>query len=267
MSQRSFLKWAGNKYNCLKYLLPTFPSAKRLIEPFTGSATIFLNTNFANNILAEENIDLINLFESIKVGREDFIKYCNSFFTEKNNQKENYYFLRDKFNHTADITERSALFLYLNKHGYNGLCRYNSSGIYNVPFGRYIKPYFPYNELIAFIKKSDSATFLHKNFEKTFELAEPGDFIYCDPPYSPISQESNFSAYTKQKFTNDDHIKLANLAKEASAKNIKVIISNHDTEFTRQKYSEANIKTFMVRRSISREANSRLQVKELIAIF
>ena len=81
MSQRSFLKWAGNKYNCLKYLLPTFPQAKRLIEPFTGSATIFLNTNFTDNILAEENIDLINLFKSIKLDREDFIKYCNSFMS------------------------------------------------------------------------------------------------------------------------------------------------------------------------------------------
>jgi DNA adenine methylase len=267
MKQRSFLKWAGNKYNCLEHLLPTFPKAKRLIEPFTGSATIFLNTNFENNILAEENIDLVNLFESIKKGREDFVKYCNSFFTDQNNQKDNYYLLRDKFNLTSDIIERSALFLYLNKHGYNGLCRYNSSGIFNVPFGRYDKPYFPYKELIKFIKKSDSAIFVHKDFAETFKLAEPGDLIYCDPPYSPIEQESNFSAYTKKKFDSDNHIKLANLAKEASAKGIKVIISNHDTEFTRLNYSEANIKTYMVRRNISREPNSRLQVKELIAIF
>ncbi len=76
MNQRSFLKWPGNKYNCLKYILPEFPKSKRLIEPFTGSATIFLNSNFSHSILAEENLDLINLFKSIKSGGENFILYC-----------------------------------------------------------------------------------------------------------------------------------------------------------------------------------------------
>lgn len=267
MNQRSFLKWAGNKYNCLKYLLPEFPKSKRLIEPFTGSATIFLNTNFENNILAEKNIDLINLFESIKFGGEEFVNYCKSFFTNENNQKEKYYFFRDKFNQESNIIERSALFLYLNKHGYNGLCRYNSQGIYNVPFGRYVKPYFPYQELLVFIQKSKSAQFIQADFNETFNLAEPGDFIYCDPPYSPIQQETNFSSYTKNKFDKEEHIKLANIAKAAAAKGVKVMISNHDTEFTRENYAQAKIKTFMVRRNISRKTNNRIKVKELIAIF
>ncbi len=267
MNQRSFLKWAGNKYNCLKYLLPEFPSSKRLIEPFTGSATVFLNTNFTNNILAEENYDLINLFESIQNGGEDFITYCRGLFSSANNCKEKYYFLRNKFNQESDPRKRAALFLYLNKHGYNGLCRYNSKGIFNVPFGRYIKPYFPENELRIFIKKSKTAKFLHANFYETFKLAKPGDFIYCDPPYSPIKQETNFSSYTRNKFSEEDHIKLAQIAKETAKKGIRVIISNHDTEFTRFNYQEAQIKSFPVRRYISRNCEKRILVNELIAIF
>lgn len=267
MKQRSFLKWAGNKYNCLKHLLPEFPTSKKLIEPFTGSATIFLNTNFKNNILAEKNLDLINLFTSIKYGGEDFINYCKSYFILENNQEESYYFLRDKFNQESDQIERSALFLYLNKHGYNGLCRYNSEGIYNVPFGRYIKPYFPYNEMLFFSKKSTTAKFIHADFYETFKLAEPGDFIYCDPPYSPIVQETNFSGYTSHKFGKDEHIKLAEIAKETAKRDIRIIISNHDTEFTRQNYSGAAIKSFMVPRTISRKTNDRQKVRELIAIF
>lgn len=267
MRQRSFLKWAGNKYNCLNIIIPEFPQAARLIEPFTGSATIFLNTKFPKNILAEQNLDLINLFTSIKKEGDAFIQYSASLFTTDNNSEDKYYQLREKFNAISDPIERSALFLYLNKHGFNGLCRYNSQGIYNVPFGLYTKPYFPQKELELFMRKSKEARFIHSDFVDTFKIAKPGDLVYCDPPYSPIEQESNFSAYTSTKFAENEHIKLAKLAKNAAKRGVKVIISNHDTEFTREQYQGATIKSFTVSRFISRAADRRLPVKELIAIF
>lgn len=267
MKQRSFLKWPGNKYHCLKMILPEFPQAERLIEPFTGSATVFLNTAFPKNILAEQNEDLINLFSSIKKEGLEFIKYSSAFFTDANNAEEKYYLFRDQFNSASDPIERSALFLYLNKHGFNGLCRYNSQGIYNVPFGLYAKPYFPQKELELFMHKSSTAKFKHADFEDTFKRAKPGDLIYCDPPYSPLVQESNFSGYTGKKFGKEEHLKLAKLAKKAAKRNIRVIISNHDTEFTREQYQGATIKSFEVNRFISREASKRLPVKELLAIF
>lgn len=267
MKQRSFLKWAGNKFNCLNKLLPEFPEAQRLIEPFAGSTTVFLNTNYPQNILGEENLDLINLYTSIKNQGIDFIDYCARLFIQENNKSEVFYQFRDKFNQETDPYERSALFLYLNKHGFNGLCRYNSQGIFNVPFGLYTKPYFPRKELEFFINKTKSTIFLHSDFRKTFALAKAGDFIYCDPPYSPIEQYTNFSSYTSKKFGIDEHIKLAALAKEAAKKGVKVIISNHDTEFTREQYCGAQIKSFNVSRSINSNAYNRQPVKELIAIF
>lgn len=265
--QRSFLKWAGNKYNCLDKIVPHFPQANTFIEPFTGSATVFLNTNYTNNILAEENLDLINLFRYITNEGMEFINFCAKYFTQENNIKEKYYELRDKFNNEPDPKLKSALFLYLNKHGYNGLCRYNSNGKFNVPFGRYTKPYFPKDELIFFLNKSSKTKFIHNDFLETFKMAKSGDFIYCDPPYSPIEQESNFSAYTSKKFGEEEQVKLAHVAKHAANNNIKVIISNHDTDFIRELYKDAKIIEFTVRRFINRDVCNRSTAKELIAIF
>ena len=139
---RPFLKWAGSKYNCLKEVLSALPKGRRLIEPFTGSGVVFMNTSYSSYLLAESNRDLIQLFTALQNQGESFITYCQDYFKPEKNDKELYYQMRDRFNSLPHSSERSALFLYLNRHGYNGLCRYNSKGIYNVPFGLYKKPYF-----------------------------------------------------------------------------------------------------------------------------
>lgn len=264
---KPFLKWPGNKYRCFPQIVSDFPNANRLIEPFTGSGAIFLNTQFISYLLAEANPDLIALFHFVQNEHKPFIDYCREFFCPNNNQADRYYELRVRFNQSSDRRERAALFLYLNRHGYNGLCRYNQKGIYNVPFGRYIKPYFPQVELDYFYEKSQQATFIHADFQETFKLAQKGDLIYCDPPYSPLTQLSNFSAYTQNKFGEQEQIILANLAKDAANRGITVIISNHDTDFTRHHYQGAKIKSFAVKRHISCLAKNRLPVKELLAIF
>ena len=193
---RPFLKWPGNKYRCLNHLLLHLPEAKRLIEPFTGSGAVFMNTQYEHYLLAEANGDLIQLFFYLQQEGESFIEDCFSLFSPESNNKAFYYALRTEFNEARDPRRRAMLFLYLNRHGYNGLCRYNSEGIYNVPFGRYDKPYFPRKEMVAFHQKAQMATFVQSDFRKTFETASIGDVIYCDPPYSPLEQESNFSTYT-----------------------------------------------------------------------
>lgn len=159
------------------------------------------------------------------------------------------------------------MFLYLNRHGYNGLCRYNQQGIYNVPFGLYVKPYFPETEMRYFYQKAQTATFIKRDFRETFQLAQPGDVVYCDPPYAPLVQLSNFSTYTQKKFGEKEQIILADLAKESAARGICVVISNHDTEFTRQQYIGAEIKSFTVKRSISCRGSNRGSANELLAIF
>lgn len=264
---RPFLKWAGNKYRCLEPILAVFPTASRLIEPFTGSGAIFINCSYTNYLLAEGNPDLVRLFQLVQQEGESFIKYCSSFFVSANNNAEKYYILRSRFNATKNKRYKAALFLYLNRHGYNGLCRYNLSGQYNVPFGRYIKPYFPYKELVQFHRISQQAIFIQNDFRQTFALVQEGDVVYCDPPYVPLSASADFSCYTGKKFTEQDQIDLAILAKQTAQRGATVIISNHDTDFTRFHYQESQIFSFSVRRYISCKPEARHPVQELVAVF
>lgn len=264
---RPFLKWAGSKYNCLDKIIPFLPPGKRLIEPFAGSGVVFMNTNYAAHLLAESNLDLINLFTTLRQEGEAFIEQCQNYFSPEFNCKERYYEIRADFNQTPYTLQRAAFFLYLNRHGYNGLCRYNSKGVYNVPFGLYSKPYFPRKEMLLFHEKSQTTQFIHHDFRKTFEYAERGDVIYCDPPYVPLSEKTRLLPYTQKLFTSEDQIELSELAQETAAKGIPVILSNHDTEFTRYHYRKAEIKSFQVARFINCQTALRQPVKELIAIF
>ena len=264
---RPFLKWAGSKYNCLTQVLSCLPVGQRLVEPFAGSGAIFMNTQYKSYLLAERNPDLIGIFTLLQQQGPSFIDYCQSYFQTKTNDKGYYYEKRKRFNELMQGEEKSALFLYLNRHGYNGLCRYNSKGIYNVPFGLYIKPYFPLEEMLFFHHKSKHAQFLYSDFRETFSLAEKGDVIYCDPPYVPISNSTKPLPYTQKQFTDSDQIELAALAKATAARGIPVIISNHDTDFTRLHYQNAHIKSFAVPRFINCQTNLRKPVQELLAIF
>lgn len=265
---KPFLKWAGGKYRCIHHVLHALPKAKRLVEPFTGSGAVFLNAPHTDYLLGEVNADLIALYEHVKLHGLQFIEDCEHFFCDINNQEEQYYKFRTQFNHMPiGSPERAALFLYLNRHGYNGLCRYNLSGGYNVPFGRYKKPYFPKAELLFFHQKSQNTEFLQADFKQTFLHTKPGDIIYCDPPYVPLSKTSQFTAYTRQKFGDAEQIALADLAIKTAKNGTPVIISNHDTPFTRELYHAATITSFPVRRNISCKGSQRRAVRELIAVF
>lgn len=264
---KPFLKWAGGKYRLMHHLLKAIPEGNRLVEPFTGSGAVFANTQFKQYLLAESNLDLVILFQQLQQEGEPFIQYCASFF-EHGNDEALYYERRACFNQCQNPRERSALFLYLNRHGYNGLCRYNQKGLFNVPFGRYVKPYFPEKEMRYFHQKSQDARFVHQDFESTFKQLKMGDVIYCDPPYVPLSKSAFFTNYTQNRFTETDQIKLAQLAKEAAKSGHTVIISNHDTPFTREQYAGSEIYHFPVRRLISCQGQKgRAFVTELLAVF
>ena len=265
--QRPFLKWAGGKYRCLDTIISSLPEGKRLIEPFAGSGVVFLNANYPAYLIADGNQDLVHLYQYVKQEGQTFINDCERLFCSNTNQAEAYYTLRKEFNVCKDTRQRALLFLYLNRHGYNGLCRYNLSGGYNVPFGQYKKPYFPRDELYQFYLKSQQTDIIKDDFRATFLRAEAGDVIYCDPPYVPLSKTSNFSSYTSHKFGEKEQIILADLAREASHKGITVVISNHDTPFTREHYKGSAIISFPVKRNISCHPQARPDVRELIAIF
>ena len=268
--KRPFLKWAGNKYRCLDKILSSLPPSNRLIEPFTGSGAIFMNSNYDHYLLAEQNQDLINLYQYLKQEGQLFINYCARYFSGQHNNQLDFYQFREHFNQCTQKNKtrsRAALFLYLNRHGYNGLCRYNRHGIFNVPFGQYKQLYFPAKEMLTFHHLSQHAEFLHADFRDTFALATSGDVIYCDPPYVPLSKSANFSSYTTKNFNEADQITLTKLAINCANRGIPVIISNHDTEFTRNQYQLATIISFPVKRLISCKASERKNAQELIAIF
>lgn len=264
---KPFLKWAGNKFQIIERVKNVLPSGGRLIEPFVGSAAVFLNTDYSRYVLADSNADLINLYRTLKEEGDDFICYSRKLFTPKNNSEKAFYSLRDKFNSTHNTRLKSALFIYLNKHGFNGLCRYNLKGEFNVPFGRYTKPYFPEIEMSYFQTKARKAVFRQADFEKTMRSAKPGDIVYCDPPYVPLSVTANFTSYSVGGFGQEQQMKLALLAEELAKGGVTVVISNHDTEFVHRAYAKARIFKFDVQRFISCDGANRGKAAEVLAVF
>ncbi len=265
---RAFLKWAGGKYSLVEDIQRHLPQGNCLIEPFVGAGSVFLNTDYDNYLLNDINPDLIGLYTTLKSQPDKFIQDAQKYFQPKFNTAERYYLIRDQFNHTNNRYKRSLLFLYLNRHGYNGLCRYNQKGGFNVPFGRYTKPYFPLAEMLYFAEKAQKAEFVCESYQDTFARARQGDVIYCDPPYAPLSTTASFTTYTAGGFTLDDQAVLARISREiAKEKGISVLISNHDIDLTRELYRGANLDMVKVTRTISRNAANRKKVSELLALF
>lgn len=266
---RSFLKWAGGKYSLVDQIRPFLPDGEQLIEPFTGAGSIFLNTNYDSYLLADINVDLISLFKTIKRAPKKFVREARELFGAEYNSEVMYYKLRDEFNQCTDQYRRSLLFLYLNRHCYNGLCRYNMKGEFNVPFGRYNRPYFPEDELYFFSEKAQKAKFVCGSYHKIMALSKKDSVVYCDPPYTPLSKTAHFTSYFNVKsFTEDDQINLVKIAKKiAKNHDVPVIISNHDTDLTRFWYKDADLFPLKTRRYISSQAENRSEITELLAIF
>lgn len=262
-----FLKWAGGKAKIIDRIKELLPEGKKLLEPFCGSATVFLNTNYKHNLIADTNNDVINIYTHLQNEKVEFLEFCRQYFIPENNEAEKYYDYRKEFNETDDKRLRAALFLYLNKHSYNGLCRYNSSGGFNVPFGKYKKVTFPENYILNFIKKAKNAEFVVQDFEATIRNAQAGDVIYCDPPYVPLNASNSSFRYVEKVFCMAQQENLAKLAGESADKGIPVLVSNHLTAFTEEIYKNAQLTKFSVRRSISCKADQREKASEVLALF
>jgi DNA adenine methylase len=265
---RAFLKWAGGKYGLVEQINERLPEGKKLIEPFVGAGSVFLNSNYDKYLLNDVNPDLIALYKFVKARPVTFVKDAKKFFNPKTNQKHAFYGLRQEFNDSTDPYYRSLLFLYLNRHGFNGLCRYNLKGGFNVPFGDYTKPYFPEDEIFAFSEKAKKAKFVCEDYKKTFSRARKGSVIYCDPPYAPLSSTANFTSYATGGFDSNEQAKLAVVSERAAFKRgIPVLVSNHDTELTRKIYDMSEQSFVKVARSISQNGASRQKVSEIFAYY
>lgn len=265
MQHKPFLKFAGGKFKLAEKIIAQLdPSKHTYVEPFLGSGAVFLNTNYSEYLLADINPDLINLYTILKEQGAKFMKDCSDLFIAQNNNAEKYYEFREKFNSSTDPYVRSVLFVYLNRHCFNGLCRYNQDGKFNVPFGKYTTVYFPEKEMSFFYKKSQNATFICSDFRKTLFRLNKNSAVYCDPPYLPLTVTSNFTKYAVKDFTFSDHKALASLLKRMSNRGLSCVVSNHDVPAARKLYKTFNFIEIPVYRSISASADNRIQAKEIL---
>ena len=266
---KPFLKWAGSKTQLVKTLRQFLPLGddRHYNEPFVGSGVVFLNMHYRSSLLSDSNHDLVSLYSVLKSKRCEFINRCHRLFTPENNSETKYYELREEFNAAPPGERRASLFVYLNRHCFNGLCRYNKKGAFNTPFGTYARVYFPDDEMVAFAEKLQHAELEQLDFRQALARAGDGDVVYCDPPYVPLTATASFTSYAAGGFSKKDQEDLHQLAVEASGRGAVVILSNHDTPFTRKLYHGAKLEFRLVSRTISCDGQNRNKAKELIAVF
>jgi DNA adenine methylase len=279
-----FLKWAGGKRKLAALIASHIPGrdrlgtdSVRLVEPFLGSGAVFMGVDADTYLLCDTNEDLIRLYGFLSERGEAFVDRCRDLFVPSNDTPQAYVELRAEFNAIVgggDMERRAALFVYLNRHCFNGLCRYSAKGHFNVPFnGNSGKPkpppHFPDSEMRGFAHRASvrGARFEALDFRQAMARAVPGDVVYCDPPYVPHSLTASFDAYAKGGFSLGDHADLAELCRALAGRGIPVLLSNSDNSKTREMYRGALIYSLEVRRSISADGGKRNKAAELIAVF
>lgn len=267
-----FLKWAGRKSKLLKDILPLIPENYTFIEPFVGSGAVFLNVTNKKIIINDINKDLISTYEYLK-NDNSFITYVKSFFN-KDITKKTYYDRRTKFNESKNYRERAALFIWLNRNCFNGLCRYNSSGLFNVPQGEYSDPLFPEEQLIKVkeILTNKSISINNLSFDNlmcSLTKTKNEKFVfYLDPPYIPKTETASFTSYSSEEFNIFMQKKLADYCELTALRGDIAIVSNSFTSLSKNIYSKSNKQIEVkVNRSISATKEDRKLTKEYIFIY
>jgi DNA adenine methylase len=249
------LKWAGGKRWLVPKLAKYWSKHKqaRLVEPFCGGLSVALGLQPREALLNDVNSALINFYQQIKQGLQLDIPL--------ENDEALYYQHRTDFNllnakgHSLEKTAQ--LFYYLNRTGYNGLCRFNKSGGYNVPFGRYktINYQEDFSELKAAVSYWD---FTNKDFSEL--PLKSDDFIYADPPY-----DVPFRQYAQKGFDWDDQVRLVEwLVKHDGP----IVLSNQATPRIKELYRDHGFRLRYIDapRRISCKGNKRQAVKEVLAL-
>ncbi|KKB02700.1 Dam family site-specific DNA-(adenine-N6)-methyltransferase [Pantoea anthophila] len=265
---RSFLKWAGGKYSVLDEVLPMLPAGKRLIEPFVGSGTVFINAGFKRNLLGDVNPDLINLFNQLQGNPEAVIKTAYQLERGCLSNKA-YLAIRDEFNgREAHAVRHAALFLALMRTSYNGLCRYNQKGQFNVGWNKKGEAnYFPMDELAHFTGMQKEMEFVCAGFGDVIAQAGEGDVVFCDPPYEPLPDEAGFTAYSGTSFTFADQVRLVECLVAAQDRGAKVVITNSSAPAILHLYisNGFRIAPLATRRNVSCKSETRKTVNDIIA--
>lgn len=249
------LPWVGSKRSLLSQLESYYPkSFNNYYEPFCGSLSVGSDViskfgkGHGTYAFNDYNTTLINLYSTLssEYGYKDIVEALEQLFEEVSSlededQKEQFYLERRKeFNSNldSDSTRQSALFYFLIKTSFQQMCRFNSRGEFNAPFGRGKAFNMDYDKLESFHDKFKDAVFSSGDFEKFIRSQNPhkGDFIYFDPPY-----DDTFTGYTSANFKSFDQERLANLVKELVTKGCYCLISNSRTNLIESLYSDFNI--------------------------
>ena len=267
-SSSGFLKWAGGKGQLVPELLHWIPaSATNYYEPFVGSGALYFALRKSdlidNACLSDTNEELINAYKQVKENVEALARILSDHQTK--HSKEYYYEIRSLSPDEMPSLERAARMIYLNKTCFNGLYRVNKSGRFNVPIGSYKNPRIvDQYRLREASKLLQHAKVQVRDFESVVEDAEPGDFIYFDPPYIPLSTTSSFTSYTKAQFGEAEQRRLASLCDELANRGIKWLLSNSDTPLTHALWASHNIEIVKATRAINSNASKRGQVTEVL---
>ncbi len=216
-------------------------------------------------LLNDSNAELINTYEIVRDEVDKLIELLSTY----PNEKEFFYKMRAQVPNDLDTVERAARFIYLNRTCFNGLYRVNKKNQFNVPFGDYSNPTICDRERLGDASRSlkNTQLFCEDYHSFLYREAQPGDFIYADPPYHPISRYSDFKRYTKDFFYKRDQVKLAALLRKLGQRGCYVVASNSDCDFIRKCYSDWEIHKVQARRNINKNGSGRGNISEVILVW
>lgn len=265
------IKWAGGKRQLLPELKNNIPKKyNTYFEPFFGGGALFFSLNPSVSIINDSNAQLINMYNQVKNNADDLIKILQEIQNEYNQLSEEeqtdfYYEKRDVFNHYIkenELTLNSAsIFIFLNKTAFNGLYRTNAKGLFNVPSAHKRKVNLFDGKNIKEVSKLLKNTKIENNdFETICKTASSGDFVFFDSPYF-----DTFDTYQANGFSENDHIRLANLFKDLTNKGIYCLATNSNTDYVKELYKDFKINIVQVKRMINADANNRTGTEVIIS--
>jgi DNA adenine methylase len=259
---RPFLKWAGGKGQLLAELRTLVPALRgRYFEPFLGGGALFFDLLPKRSVLSDVNAEIVACYATVRDCVDELIRSLK----KHRYDVDHYYAVRDSDPAALSPVDRAARTIFLNKTGFNGLYRVNSSGKFNVPFGRYAKPLIcdepNLRACSAALAKTEIVTC---DFEESASRAKRGDFVYFDPPYVPLSRTAAFTAYARGGFGRDQQQRLANVFDRLARRGVHVLLSNSDVPAIRELYADYRIDVVKAARAINSKGSRRGPVSEVL---
>lgn len=269
-----FVKWAGGKRQLLPQIKERMPEKyDNYFEPFVGGGAVLFELLPSSALINDINRALINAYRQICNVPEAFINAVNRLDTEMwEDGKKYYYSLRERFNDKLmkseyDV-ELAALFVFINKHCFNGLYRVNGKGLFNVPYNNNRKASVDEKAILNVSKYLQGVTIVDGDFEEACQEAKKGDFVFIDSPYAPLNPTS-FESYTKEGFDIESHKRLANLYDELTDRGCFCMLTNHNTELINELYGNKGytIDVVSVKRMINSDASNRVGEEVIICNY